>query len=202
MENNEHYYAEGYSIDSDPYVMPNGVLINKLGITTTRELNEIEQDLSALVIKLLTQEGPQIQFDFTYLCTLHKRIFDQVYPWAGELRTVDIGKGNTLFLKHQNIELEAQKLFASLEKIDFKNLSVEGFSQTVGKFLITLNYIHPFREGNGRTQRLFISQLATVNGKRISWKSVGDEAMRRACIEGETGNIRQMIRLILLNTSE
>lgn len=202
MENNEHYYAEGYGIETDPYAMPNGVLINKLGITSTDKLNEIEQDLSALAIKQLAQEAPPKRFDFAHLRSLHKRIFEQMYPWAGELRKVDIGKGETLFLKHQDIESNAQKLFATLEKTDFKNLSVADFSQTVGEFFIALNHIHPFREGNGRTQRLFVSQLARANGKLLNWESVGDEAMRQACIQGATGNVQQMVRLILLNTSK
>lgn len=202
MENNEHYYAEGYSIENDPYAMPNGVLINKLSITSTRELDEIEQDISSLAIKLISQEAPPERFDFAHLRNLHKRIFEQVYPWAGELRTVDIGKGDTLFLRHQDLETEAQKLFDALEQTDFKNLSVEAFSQTIGEFFIALNHIHPFREGNGRTQRLFVSQLARANGKQLSWESVGTESMRRACIEGATGDVRQMVRLILLNTSK
>lgn len=202
MESNEHYYAEGYGAESDPYAMSNGVLINNLGITETRELNEIEQDLSALALKELAQEALPENFDFAHLRYLHKRIFEQVYPWAGELRTVDIGKGDTLFLRHQDIEKEAQKLFAKIQAEDLQTVSLEAFSQTVGDFFIALNHIHPFREGNGRTQRLFASQLAAANGKTLSWESVGDEAMRRACIEGATGNVRQMVRLILLNTKE
>ena len=182
--------------------MPNGVLINNLGITETRELNEIEQDLSALSLKELAQEALPETFNFAHLRHLHKRIFDRVYPWAGELRTVDIGKGDTLFIRHQDIEKEAQKLFAKIQAEDFQNASLEVFSQTVGEFFIALNHIHPFREGNGRTQRLFASQLAAANGKTLNWESGGDEAMRRACIEGAMGNIRQMVRLILLNTKQ
>jgi cell filamentation protein len=202
MESNEHYYAEGYGTESDPYAMLNGVLINKLSITDTRELNEIEQDLSALAIKELAQEALTENFDFAHLRYLHKRIFEHVYPWAGELRTVDIGKGDTLFLRHQDIEKEAQKLFTKIQAEDLQTVSLDAFSQIVGEFFIALNHIHPFREGNGRTQRLFASQLAKANGKTLSWESVGDEAMRRACIEGAIGNIRQMVRLILLNTKE
>jgi cell filamentation protein len=202
MESHEHYYAEGYGAESDPYAMPNGVLINNLGITETRELNEIEQDLSALSLKELAQEALPETFNFAHLRHLHKRIFDRVYPWAGELRTVDIGKGDTLFIRHQDIEKEAQKLFAKIQAEDLQNVSLEVFSQTVGEFFIALNHIHPFREGNGRTQRLFASQLAAANGKTLNWESVGDEAMRRACIEGAMGNIRQMVRLILLNTKQ
>lgn len=202
MESNEHYYAPGYGTESDPYSMPNGVLINNLGITETRELNEIEQDLSALALKELAQEALPEIFDFAHLRYLHKRIFERVYPWAGELRTVDIGKGDTLFLRHQDIEKKAQKLFAKIQAEDLQTVSLEAFSQTVGEFFVALNHIHPFREGNGRTQRLFASQLAAANGKTLNWESVGDEAMRRACIEGATGNVRQMVRLILLNTKQ
>ena len=62
-----------------------GVLINNLGITETRELNEIEQDLLALSLKELAQEALPETFNFAHLRHLHKRIFDRVYPWAGEL---------------------------------------------------------------------------------------------------------------------
>jgi cell filamentation protein len=183
MENNEHYYGEGYSIETDPYAMPNGVLINKLGITSTRELDEIEQDISSLAIKLLSQEAPPERFDFAHLRNLHKRIFEQVYPWAGELRTVDIGKGDTLFLRHQDLETEAQKLFDALEQTDFKNLSVEEFSQTIGEFFIALNHIHPFREGNGRTQL----ELTRFDGHLIVMKQGVQDAKKsqpQAAISG------------------
>lgn len=197
----EFYYTEGYDESVDPYVMENGVLVNLLGLSDTQSLNEIEADFSQLQIpKILLADLPE-HFDTEYLRSLHRQIFSFVYPWAGEFRRVGIGKGDTIFLPHQQIQAALDEL---LTEIDQQKQNFIGdkaqFSQSVGDFLVRLNYIHPFREGNGRTQRLFVSKLAQYASIDLNWEAVSSEAMRRACIDGIEGNTRAMVRLILLNT--
>lgn len=203
MEYESHYYAEGYSPENDPYVMDNGVLKNHLGITDTALLNQYEQRLSNFHIVKILVEWPSQGFDVAYLKSLHRTIFGEVYPWAGEFRKVDIGKGDTLFLPHTQIEHEAQRLFNDLADENFLYGSThEIFSRKMGEYLIRLNHIHPFREGNGRTQRVLVSKIAQHAGMRMDWSSISNEAMKRACIEGVNGNIRNMVRLILLNSKK
>ncbi|MFZ3047977.1 MAG: Fic family protein [Desulfatirhabdiaceae bacterium] len=200
MENDDHYYVEGYSAESDPYAQENGVLKNNFGITNFASLNEIEADIAAIQIqKLLKQPAPNI-FTPEYLCALHEQVFSEVYPWAGKLRKVDIAKGDSHFLKHQEIASELAVLFSNLSNVDFlKGTTPTEFSEAIGDFLVRLNFVHPFREGNGRVQRLLVSQIARNAGLDLDWQSVGNEAMKQACIAGIQGTTRQMMRLILLN---
>jgi cell filamentation protein len=69
----------------------------------------------------------------------------------------------------------------------------------MGKFLVQLNFVHPFREGNGRVQRLLVTQIATNAGLSLDWQPIGNEAMKQACIAGIQGESRSMERLIWLN---
>ncbi len=201
MENEDHYYAEGYGLEDDPYVMENGVLINAFNIQDIAILNRIEARLSSIAIdKILSEEPPSV-FDVSYHQYLHHQIFKEVYPWAGQFRKVDIGKGDSLFLKHQEIEVRLNQLFDRLAERSFlMGVDHEEFSTELGESLVELNHIHPFREGNGRTQRLLVSKLAQHAGFQMNWQSISSEAMKRACIEGVGGNTRKMVRLILLNT--
>lgn len=186
----------------DPYVMDNGVLKNRLNIKDTEALNLFEADVTKVLIrKVIIEEPVPNQFDANYLKLLHHTLFSKIYDWAGEFRTIGIAKGSTFFLDPKQIESELDKLFLELskQKKNFIN-DKEQFSQYVGEMLIKLNHIHPFREGNGRTQRLFVSKLGQYANIDINWQTVSNEAMKSACIDGIEGNTRKMIRLILLNS--
>jgi cell filamentation protein len=100
-----HYYIAGYSAEDDPYSESNGVLKNKLGITNTQDLNEIEADLASLAIQELLQRTPPAAFSVAHLRSIHKEIFHEIYPWACEFRQVDIAKGDTHFVRHQDIAI-------------------------------------------------------------------------------------------------
>ena len=202
MSDDDHYYVAGYSAEDDPYSEANGVLKNKLGIMNTKDLNEVEADLAVLAVKeLLTRPIPQ-EFSVVVLQAIHKEIFEEVYPWAGEFRKVDIAKGDTFFETHKEIGKKLDLLFDQCKGKDFfVGLSEEQFSQGLADFLLELNRIHPFREGNGRTQRLLSSQITLNAGYRISWESVSNDAMKRVCIEGVEGDSLPMKKLIKLNLS-
>jgi len=205
MDNEAHYYAQGYGAENDPYILENGVLVNKLGLVDTQSINEIEADIAAIEITRLLGEDVAVlwdAFNLAHLRDLHVQIFHRIYPWAGELRKVDIGKGSTVFVPHRQIERETSKLFDELASShSFEDVDAEAFSRAIGPFLVRLNFIHPFREGNGRVQRLLISQIARHKGFLLDWRAVGNEAMRQACLDGIQGNSRQMARLILMNLS-
>lgn len=196
----DHYYATGYDVDNDPYVYDNGVLVNHFSITNTSQLNEVEAQFSALSIEqLLKQHLPSV-FDTAYHCHLHREIFTDIYPWAGEIRKVDICKGSTTFQRNKAIQEDLDQLFAELlVHNNYRDCNAEQFSHQAGNLLNRLNFIHPFREGNGRTQRLLLTQIAHQAGFSILWSSISADAMKNACIVGHGGEQRAMQRLLFLN---
>ncbi len=201
MEKNDHYYVEGYSAELDPYAQENGVLENNFGISDFASLNEVEADIAGVQIQEVLKQPAPNSFTASHLCALHRQVFSEVYPWAGQYRQVDIAKGDTHFLKHQTIPAELDMLFSELAKVNFlQGAPPQIFSEFMGTFLVRLNFVHPFREGNGRVQRLLVTQIATNAGLALDWQPVGNEAMKQACIAGIQGSTRQMVRLILLNT--
>lgn len=110
---------------------------------------------------------------------------------------MDIAKGETFFEANTNIEGKLDELFAAAKsKNFFTGQSVDDFAQAAGEFLVELNRIHPFREGNGRTQRTLLSQMALKAGYSIGWEGVSNDAMKRACIDGLEGNPSTMKRLL------
>lgn len=197
MAEDPHYYVAGYSVEDDPYSQPNGVLINNFGIDNTRDLEEIEAESAALAIQELLKQPPPQEFSVLSLQKIHYEIFCDVYPWAGEFRKVDIAKGDTLFEANTSISSKLDELFAAAKsKNFFSGLSQQDFAQAAGEFLVELNRIHPFREGNGRTQRTLLSQMALRAGYSIGWEGISNDAMKRACVDGLEGNPSTMRRLL------
>jgi cell filamentation protein len=203
MNSDNHYYVDGYSLDDGPYCLANGVLVNKLEITNTQDLNEVEAELAALAISHLLSLASPKEFSTASLINIHREIFFEIYPWAGKFRTVDIAKGNTHFEAHENIESRLNSLFASCQSQNYFNgLNKNDFATYVADFFIELNRIHPFREGNGRTQRLLLSQLARNAGYKIAWEGISESAMKEACIAGLEGNPSKMKKIIQIYLSE
>lgn len=99
---------------------------------------------------------------------IHKHLFEDVYEWAGELRTSILQKEDTFFVSHTRLNKAIDNLFLELErKNNLKGLSKQEFTLQVSDAFGKLNNIHPFREGNGRTQRIFISELALQAGHQL-----------------------------------
>ncbi|WP_455924558.1 Fic/DOC family protein [Pseudomonas putida] len=189
MIDEHHYYSGEYCVQDDPYVYSNGVLINSLDIRETAALNEAEADFaSARIIQL--QESPlEGDFSLQHLQAFHHFIFQDIYPWAGQLRQVDIGKNDTIFLSHSAIESTFQEVserLATTRCLADLQGNLSAFSSEAGVVLGEINHIHPFREGNGRTQREFLDVLARRAGFILEWGGVSKLAMRDACIGAQT----------------
>lgn len=165
----------------DPYCYPNSrVLKNKLKITNFDELYDAERDLSTLRTRELLDSGINGRFDFKHLKRIHAYLFQDVYSWAGKVRTVDIAKGN-LFCRVFAIEAEAERIFGELRQEKYlKNLRAGEFARRLAYYFAEINALHPFREGNGRTQREFIRQLAYQNGYFLSYAEISSEEMIEA----------------------
>jgi cell filamentation protein len=184
---------------NDHYIDPeSGVLKNRLGITDEASLEAAEADFVAERSRELSQTPLKGRFDLAHLQAIHRHLFGDVYDWAGELRTVDISKGGHLFAHHIHIEGFAATIFKNLaQEKNLAGLDPDAFSDRAAQYLGELNALHPFREGNGRTQREFISHLAHANGYYIAWEHVNRPDILEASIEsfrGDTSRLAAIIR--------
>lgn len=167
-----------YEINDNIYCYPGtDVLKNKFDIRDKTKLDAVERDLTALRIKELVINTNIINysFDLKHLQKLHKYIFQDVYEWAGSLRTIRISKG-IMFAYPENIKSEANKYFKMLKSENYlKNLSVDKFCDRLAFYKAEINMLHPFREGNGRVIREFIRTLAYNSGYELKFPLAKDD---------------------------
>src|ERR1700722_6044595 len=156
----------------DPYADPaTGVLRNKLGLTTPGELEVAEREITHAALVFLKEAPVQPAYDLGHLCAIHRRIFGDIYGWAGQLRTIAIATGSWFCLP-QYIESSAAETFGALHGEDLlRGLSRNAFTERLTYYLGEVNAIHPFRVGNGRAQRAFFEQLASEAGFILNWQT-------------------------------
>lgn len=131
------------------------VLINNLNIKDKEILFQAEKKLTFIRIQELQQQPIIGKFDFLHLKKIHKYIFQDIYKWAGERRTVEIGKGN-LFCTTSCIQSYGESVFNKYySQCEQHKNDREKFIKVLAENYADLNALHPFREGNGRTQREF-----------------------------------------------
>lgn len=179
-----------YSIESsnDSCYPGTSILVNKLGIKNQAQLDENETlivGVKSLQFELAPFPEP---LDFHYYKRLHRFLFDELYEWAGAVRSVDLGKQHTRFCPASEIEPLAGRMFSRVEQMDFFcGLSREDFISELTDFYSSVNYLHPFREGNGRTQRLYFRQLAQRAGYKLDFSAVDSDRMMIATIHAASG---------------
>ncbi|MGD0733141.1 MAG: Fic family protein [Terracidiphilus sp.] len=174
---------QGKPAVTDPHFdSANGVLLNLRGFTERRQLDRFERRQALKALIDLAINPVRGNFDQSHLQAIHKRIFGQVYPWAGELRRVNIARqGSYPFALVQFLQKNLDSMFGRLaSEGHLKALGVRSFVERAAFYLGELNTLHPFREGNGRTQREFIRELALVAGYRLNWSLVTQEQMYEA----------------------
>jgi cell filamentation protein len=175
---------EGH-IEEDPYVYPGtSVLRNLAEIRDAERLDWFESDHCFGRLLELYENPLALGFDLEHLKRIHQYLFQDVYAWAGEFRTVNLAKGNSFFARPEHILPELQKLLARVEKEHFlRGIDARGFSERAAHYMAEKNALHPFREGNGRTQREFLRELAVEARYELSWSLVTREEMQAASIE-------------------
>lgn len=153
----------------DPYTYPGtGVLRNKAGIRDAEALKQYEYERSALRLEQLREKPLVGRLDLDHLKAIHAYLFQDVYEWAGKVRTINITRGDTAFALAPYIENEARKLSASLVT-ENKLLGLEKpqFIERFAHYYAEWNVLHPFREGNGRATREWLGQLARAAGYEL-----------------------------------
>ena len=169
---------------SDPYIDENGVLINKKGIKDEFELDRVERASSYMKALYLDQNPIKGKFDLKHLQAIHKKLFEDIYPFAGKIRDGYLQKGQQDFTMGYRIVPQAEKLFTQLKNEQFlKKTEPAKIAGRLAYYMGEINAIHPFREGNGRTQRIFIAQLAKEAGFELTFSKATQEEMINASIQ-------------------
>ena len=157
------------------------MLENKLGLTSSAELARMEEQLSKKKAVLLFEKGILDSLPagkFSTLQAIHRYLFEDIYEFAGEIRKVNMAKGNFRFAP-------LMYLNAALENID--KMPQSDFDEIIEKY-VEMNIAHPFREGNGRSARIWLDHMLKQEiGKVIDWSKVDKEdyllAMERSPVK-------------------
>ena len=149
------------------------VLINLLNIRDNKTLQRAESRIVATKLFELRKNEMIGNFDVEHFIKIHKFLFEDIYPFAGKFRTENIAKGYFSFAEWEYIDTELRKLLEKLHKSNLlKNDTRAELIKDLAYYLAELNVLHPFREGNGRTIREFIRELAYKNGYLLDLQKV------------------------------
>ncbi|UUZ58216.1 Fic/DOC family protein [Nocardioides sp. B-3] len=185
------------------------VLRNKVGATTVEALSAAENDLLEFRVAELRSK-PMIvpgTYDPAHLKAIHFRLFRDIFEWAGELRTVGIAKGDgqdTSFIPPLEIDRPVAHVASRIADSDrLRAIPSAELVDEVTYLYDYLNFAHPFREGNGRTQREFFAQLVAEWGHGLDWSEIDMNSLHSAChvarVDGDTSKLRSIISAAITN---
>jgi cell filamentation protein, protein adenylyltransferase len=184
-----------YKAVQDPYCYPGStVLRNRLNLRSQAKLEEFETFITA---QRADEPLPAGRLSYRHFRAIHRHLFQDVYPWAGRIRTVRIAKQGSMFAYPEHIDREMRRLFARLAaERCFRGLDATAFAANAAHFLAELNAIHPFREGNGRTQLTFLALIAERAGHPLALERLRPAAVLTAMIKSLEGKEPSLVRLI------
>lgn len=175
-------------------------LVNKLNIKDADALDNYETSMVSLKLMALDKKGITGNFDIKHFVSIHKFLFEEIYPFAGLFRTENIAKDYFQFAEWAYIESELNRLLAELQKENYlANLSKEDFTKRLAYYWSELNVLHPFREGNGRTTREFLRQLSLKNNYVLNFKNVDAKDFLNASIKSiiDTTDLERLVYLCI-----
>ncbi|MEM1486411.1 Fic family protein (plasmid) [Oscillospiraceae bacterium PP1C4] len=172
------------------------VLINRFGIHDHAKLYVVERDITNARAMELAGNPIKGNYDLKHLQKIHKKLLGDIYPFAGKIRDVRIAKGN-MFCYPEFIQPMADEIFTKLaNEQHLKGLATGSFVERLSFYMGEVNALHPFREGNGRTQRVFFTQLAHEAGYKLHFEQMGKDELLHADIAGMAGDYSKLKALI------
>lgn len=176
-----------YDAVEDPYCYTGTTVLKN--IPDIRDQAALDTFEAASTAQRSDEPLPKGRLSVVHYRAIHHHLFQDVYPWAGRFRTVRISKNGNAFCYPENIAREMKRLFADLKRHRYlQDLSHDEFAIQAAHFLTTLNAIHPFREGNGRTQTSFLALLADQAGHPVALERINPETFLAIVIESFHGN--------------
>jgi cell filamentation protein len=189
--------------NTDPYTYPGtDTLRNIPGLRDPQRLASFEANATVARLVELDVNPIKGQFDVSHLRAIHRYIFQDVYEWAGEVRTVNISKHGTLFGAAAFVETALDAVLRRLPDEKYlRATGMEPFALRAGYYLGEINAAHSFREGNGRAQREFIRELGSNAGFEIDWGRVTQRQMiaasRESFATGDSESLAALIRVCI-----
>ena len=178
------------------------VLKNKLGLRRVVDLNRVER---RLITQRARESVPRGDFGLAHLQAVHKHLFQDVYAWAGQVRTVELSKGGHQFQPRRFIKTGMADVHRRIVEADYlRGLDPAEFARSAGTIIGDVNYVHPFREGNGRAQAQYLKQLAERAGHRLDLRKLEPEswiAASRQAHQGAYDALAEAIRAALAESS-
>ena len=179
------------------------VLINKLNIRDNQLLSEAERKIVLTKSYELRKNSKIGNFDLDHFLKIHEFLFEDIYPFAGKFRNENIAKGYFSFAEWQYIEPEIKRLFDKLKAENYlQGRSREELVKGLAYYLSELNVLHPFREGNGRTIREFIRELAFFNGYILDLQNTTSDELLKASVDSiaDTKELEETLNRCLIKT--
>jgi len=182
-------------IDATDFTIPGtGVLRNKLGITDPAALSRTATDSTALRLASLQESPVRGGFDSAHLQAIHHHIFQDIYDWAGELRTIDNGD-----VPASQVEKSIDSVLDRLSRENhLKGLSAEEWADSASAYLYDLGAIQPFLAGNEIVLQEFVSELARKNNLSLQWDTTPDIATDSIALLSQAEQSVNLRRLIML----
>ena len=182
-------------IDATDFTIPGtGVLRNKLGITDPAALSRTATDSTALRLASLQESPVRGGFDSAHLQAIHHHIFQDIYDWAGELRTIDNGN-----LPASQVEKSIDSVLDRLSRENhLKGLSAEEWADSASAYLYDLGAIQPFLAGNEIVLQEFVSELGRKNNLSLQWDTTPDITTDSIALLSQAEQSANLRRLIML----
>ena len=154
----------------DPYIQENGTLKNKLGITKYKDLNDAEKDIGFAKLIDIGESFKQ-KYDVEYIKSIHRHIFEDIFDWAGEFRTVPVYKTEIVipclsleYSSPKNIEKDLNVILEELNSINWSGKNIDEITVQFTEQLARIWRVHPFRDGNTRTTLAFAENYSREHG--------------------------------------
>ncbi|HJS45947.1 MAG TPA: Fic family protein [Rhizomicrobium sp.] len=188
-----------YDAIADPYCYAGTTVLKNIpGIRDQAGLDEFEAVMTA---QRSDEPLPAGRLSIAHYCAIHRHLFQDIYVWAGRFRTVRIGKDGSAFCYPEHVAREMRSVFRRLARKRYlQGVDRKIFAAEAASFLSTLNAIHPFREGNGRTQTTFLVLLAHRAGHPLDLDRLEAQAFLNAMVASFKGDERLLVQQLLLLT--
>ena len=185
-----------YTAEQDPLCYPGtDVLINRADLRNPYELAQFELEMT---LTRADEPLPDGDLDYDHYKAIHQYLFQDVYDWAGQPRSIRIGKGGNWFCYPEYIDREMARIFRDLEEADqLTGLPREDFARQAAHVLAEINAVHPFREGNGRTQLSFLVLLAENASHVMNFDKLDPEGFLEAMITSFAGDEASLAEMIV-----